>query len=156
MQDSILTSLVTVPVAIMVLLIFAMFMLEYTDTQPRSPIGSIPKVIMDYVDNATVVTVVSVADYRYDAIIINYTIGNKTFSKSALGRYALDVSLTESLFNINVTAIWGSDYYMLNCTVEVEHTSGSSVYLWIREEGHSSSSKHRVPFTLLAEWRDVT
>lgn len=155
MQDKVLTSLLLVPVAIIVLLISTMVLLEYTDQEPRSSIGSIPKVLFDYVDNATLVTVVSVGDYRYDAIYINYTVGNQTFNNSALGRYAMDANVTATLFTLNVTAVLGTDHYMLNCTVSVDVTSSSPKYIWTTEEDNPNAARHRVPFTLLAEWRDL-
>ena len=156
MHDSLFGYVLFVPVAIIVLLILAMVALEYTEQDPHNPIGAIPKVIMDYVDDSTLVTVVSVGEHRYDAIHINYTIDDEDFFVNATNRYTLDTNISGELFNLNITVITEDDYYMYNCTVRVAIEPPDDVFFWILEEGDDEAVRHRVPYKLLAEWRDIS
>ncbi len=156
MQDSIVAYIIIVPVTIIALLILAMFLLEYAEQEPVNPIGAIPKVIFDHADNATLISVVSVGEQRYDAIHINYTVGNSTINNSAFNRYTLDTNISEDFFTLNVTVLLEGDHYMLNCTIRVERLPPEEVYIWILEEGDDEAARHRVPYRLLAEWRDMT
>ena len=156
MHDSILGYVLFVPVAIIVLLILAMVALEYTEQDPHNPIGAIPKVILDHVDNSTLVTVVSVGEHRYDSIHINYTVDDEDFFVNATNRYTLDTNISAHLFTLNITVITEDDHYMYNCTVRVAIESPDNVYLWIQVEGDDEAVRHRAPYTLLAEWRDIS
>jgi hypothetical protein len=156
MHDSILGYVLFVPVAIIVLLIAAMVVLEYTEQDPHNPIGAIPKVTLDFVDDATLVTVVSVGVHRYDAIHINYSVGDEDFFVNATNRYTLDANISGQLFGLNITVITGEDHYMFNCTVRVALEPPDNVYLWVLEEDEDEAVRHRVPYTLLAEWRDMS
>ncbi len=156
MQDSILGYVLFVPVAIIVLLILAMVALEYTEQDPRNPIGAIPKVVLDHVENSTLVTVVSVGVHRYDSIHINYTVGEEDFFVNATNRYTLDTNISGQFFTLNITVITENDHYMYNCTVRVAIESPDSVYLWVQVEGDDEAERHRIPYTLLAEWRDMS
>ncbi|MCK4969355.1 MAG: hypothetical protein KAS77_02470 [Thermoplasmata archaeon] len=156
MQDSILGYVLFVPVAIIVLLILAMVALEYTEQDPRNPIGTIPKVVLDHVENSTLVTVVSVGVHRYDSIHINYTVGEEDFFVNATNRYTLDTNISGQFFTLNITVITENDHYMYNCTVRVAIESPDSVYLWVQVEGDDEAERHRIPYTLLAEWRDMS
>jgi hypothetical protein len=99
---------------------------------------------------------VSVGEQRYDAIHINYTVGNTTYNNSAFHRYTLDANITQEIFTLNVTVLLGEDHYMLNCTVRAESHPQDDVFLWIQEEGDDQATRHRVPYRILAEWRDMT
>ena len=156
MQDSILGYVLFVPVAIIVLLILAMVALEYTEQDPRNPIGVIPKVVLDHVDNSTLVTIVPVGVHRYDMIHINYTVGDEDFFVNATNRYTLDTNISGQLFTLNITVITEGDHYMYNCTVRVAMEPPASVFLWILSEGDDEAERHRVPYTVLAEWRDMS
>ncbi len=156
MQDSILGYVLFVPVAIIVLLILAMVALEYTEQDPRNPIGAIPKVVLDHVENSTLVTVVSVGVHRYDSIHINYTVGEEDFFVNATNRYTLDTNITGQLFTLNITVITEDDHYVYNCTVRVAIEPPDNVFLWILVEGDDEAERHRIPYTLLAEWRDMS
>lgn len=156
MQDNILGYVLFVPVAIIVLLIATMVALEYADQEPRNPIGAIPKVILDYVDDSTLVTIVSVGEQRYDAIHINYSVDDEDFFVNATNRYTLDTNISGQLFTLNITVITEEDHYMYNCTVRVVMEPPDNVYLWIVEEDEDEAVRHRIPYTVLAEWRDVS
>ena len=156
MHDSILGYVLFVPVAIIVLLIVAMVALEYYEQDPRNPIGAIPKVILDYMDDSTLVTVVSVGEHRYDAIHINYTVDNEAFFVNATNRYTLDTNISGEHFNLNITVITEDDHYIYNCTVWVAEESSGEKYFRILEEEDEEAERHKVPYTLLAEWRDMS
>lgn len=155
MQDRVLASMIVVPVTIVILLVLSMVLIDYWYEESPNPLDVLPKVIFDRVDNATLVTVLGVGGQRYDAIHINYTVGNATHNLSATHRYSLDVNVSENLFMLNVTAILKGDHYMLNCTVEVDLAEPEHTYFWIQEEQDSNPARHRSPFTILAEWRDL-
>ena len=154
MHDRVLASLIFVPVAIIVLLILAMIAVDIYRESPN-PLEKIPKVIMDFVDNETVVSVIAVGEVRYDEIHINYTVEDHTFTSSVYKRYSLDVGIAQRHFTVNVTAKEGSDVYMFNATVGVDLSNPSHPYFDVREEGDSGSSRHRSPYTTLAQWRDL-
>jgi len=155
MQDRVLAALIVVPVTIIVMLIGTMVMVDYLEQEPRNPVGEIPKVILDHVGNETLVTVKSVGERRYDAIYINYTIDNRTFVVSAFDRYVLDANVSEPGFKLNVTVWAGENLYIFNCSVYLEKLPDEPVYIWIVDEGETDLSRHRTPYKVLAEWRDV-
>lgn len=156
MHDSILGYVLFVPVAIIVLLIVAMVALEYTEQDPHNPIGAIPRVTLDFVDDSTLVTVVSVGEQRYDAIHINYSFDGEDFFVNGTNRYTLDTNISGQLFTLNITVITEDDHYIYNCTVRVAMEQPGSVYLWVLKEDDDEAFRHRVPYTLLAEWRDMS
>jgi hypothetical protein len=151
MQDKVLYLLIAVPVIFIIMILATMMWVS----GPGNPIASIPKVIFDNTDGETIVTVSGVGEKMYDTIFINYTVGNETINVSGSNRYFLDVNVSAESFTLNVTAISGDDHYMLNCTVRVETVSSNDPYLWIQEEEDNSASRHRSPYTILAEWRDI-
>jgi hypothetical protein len=155
MHDRVLASMIVVPVTIVVLLVLSMVLLDYWYEESPNPLDVLPKVIIDRVDNATLVTVMGVGQQRYDAIHINYTVGNTTTNVSAPHRYSMDVNVSGANFVLNVTAILKGDHYMLNCTVEVDLTDIEHTYFWIQEEEDATPARHRSPYTILAEWRDM-
>jgi hypothetical protein len=155
MQDRLVASLITVPITIIILLLMTVVLLSLSDQEPSNPIGSIPKVIFDNTDEETVVTVLAVGGRRYDAIHINYTVGNETHHANATHRYSLDTNISAPSFTLNVTVLLGEDHYMLNCTVVTEVTTSGGVFLWIQEEDDDKATRHHSPYTILAEWRDV-
>ena len=156
MQDRLVAALITVPITIIILLLMTVVLLSLSDQEPPNPIGSIPKVIFDNTDGETVVTVMAVGERRYDEIHINYTVGNRTHLVNATHRYSLDANISATAYILNVTVLLGEDHYMLNCTVVVEATPSGTYYLWIQEEDDDEATRHRSPYTILAEWRDVT
>jgi hypothetical protein len=155
MQDRVLGLLIFVPVAIIVLLVLTMALLDFLEEEPINPVGSIPKVILDHHQNDTLVTVKAVGEYRYDAIYINYTVGNETHNLSAIDRYVLDAAITGRDFMLNITVFRGTDQYIFNCSVQVDVLPNEPVYLWIKEEGDGEHTRHRSPYRTLAEWREV-
>ncbi len=156
MHDNIFGYVLFVPVAIIVLLIVAMVALEYYEQDPRNPIGAIPKVILDHVDGSTLVTIVSVGEHRYEAIHINYTLDDEAFYVNATNRYTLATNISGDLFTLNITVITEDDHYIYNCTVRVKIESSGERYLEILEEDEDEAKRHGVPYTLLAEWRDMS
>ena len=155
MHDRVLASMIVVPVTIVVLLVLSMVLIDYWYEESPNPLDVLPKVIFDHVQNETLVTVMGVGEQRYDAIHINYTVGNATHNLSAVDRYSLDTNISEASFVLNVTAVLRGDHYMLNCTIEVDISDVEHTYFWIQEEEDSSPARHRSPFTILAEWRDM-
>lgn len=154
-EDRVLALLIGVPVVLIVVLVGTMALLNYLEEQPPNPVGSIPKVVFDHTDGGTLVTVKSVGERRYDAIFINYTVDGETYNSSAIDRYVLDVNVSQIEFMLNITVLLEGDHYMFNCTVEVHFVSASDVRLWIREEEDDRARLHRLPYTILMEWRDV-
>jgi hypothetical protein len=155
MRDRLVASLITVPITIIILLLMIVVLLSLGDQEPSNPIGSIPKVIFDHTEDGTVITVMAVGERRYDAIHINYTVGDETHPVNATRRYSLDTNVSALSFTLNVTVDLGDDHYILNCTVVVDVTTSGDTYLWIQEEDDSKATRHRSPYTILAEWRDM-
>jgi hypothetical protein len=155
MQDKVLGMLIFVPVAIIVLLVLAMALIDFLEQEPVNPVGSIPKVIIDHHENETVVTVKAVGEHRYDAIHINYTVGDGTHNRSAFDRYVLDTSINQTEFVLNITVLRGQDQYIYNCSVQVEALPEEPIYVWVMEEDDVEHSRHRNPFKTLAEWREI-
>jgi hypothetical protein len=155
MQDRMLVYLLFIPVSIIILLLMTMVLLNLANEEPANPIAKIPQVIFDHAGGETIVTVIAVGKQRYDEIHLNYTVSNETHNSSSINRYTADVNITATFFELNVTVIIGNDHYMLNCTVEVETLQSGNVYLWIQEEDDSDATRHRIPYTLLAEWREI-
>lgn len=147
--------LIIVPVAIIVMLVLAMVLIDYLEEDPVNPVGAIPKVIIDHYGNETIVTVKAVGERRYDAIHINYTVGNVTHNLSAFNRYVLDTGINGSTFLLNITVLNGDDHYIYNCSVQVEMLPHEPVHFWVMEEQDDEHARHRSPFKTLAEWRDV-
>lgn len=147
--------LIFIPVAIIVLLVLAMVLIDYIEEDPVNPVGAIPKVILDHQGNETIITVKAVGDRRYDAIHINYTAGNLSKNLSAYNRYVLDTSLNQTEFLLNITVIRGDDHYFFNCSVLVEIVPHEPVYIWIMEEDELEHTRHRSPYKIIAEWREV-
>jgi hypothetical protein len=134
--------------AIMVVALFAGCMGD--NGQP--PLAKIPNVILDYVDNQTVVTVMAMAEHRYDEIIVNYTVDGNQINSSALHRYAMVVPVNASSFVLNITIYDGLDIYTLNTTVRLDLTGSPLPSYWVQEEGVPKESNHESPYTMLAEW----
>jgi len=156
MHDNIFGYVLFVPVGIMILLIVAMVALEYYEQDPHNPIGAIPKVILDHVDDSTIVTIVSVGEHRYEAIHINYTVDDEDFFVNATDRYTLDANISAQAFTLNITVITKDDHYIYNCTVRVTVGSQGERYLLIQGEDDDEAVRHKVPYRLLAEWRDMS
>ena len=155
MQDKVLGFLIIVPVAIIVLLVLAMVLLDYLDEDPVNPVGAIPKVIFDHHGNETIITVKAVGERRYDAIHINYTVGNEIHSSSVFNRYVLDAAINVSTFYLNITVIRGEDHYFYNGSIIVDNLPDEAVYFRIQEEDDDEHDRHRSPYKTLAEWRDI-
>jgi len=154
-EDRVIAAIIAVPVVLIIVLVGTMALLGYLEQRPPNPVGSISKVVLDHVGRETLVTVKSVGEWRYDSIHINYTVGGETHNTSAFNRYVLDANVSGIEFVLNVTVILEEDHYMFNCTVEVQYVSATDVRLWIQEEGDDSPDLHRLPYTVLMEWRDI-
>ena len=155
MNDHVVGYLLFVPVSIIIVLLMAMVLIGLSEEESSNPIDRIPKVVFDYVDGTMVISVMGFGEHRYDAIHINYTADNHSANTSVEHRYAIDAVIPFDDFVLNVTAISGSDTYMLNCTVEVVRRPTGDLRLRIQEEDDNKASDHRFPYTLLAEWRDL-
>ena len=155
MQDRVLGLLIFTPVAIIVLLVGSMVLIDYLEEDPVNPVGSIPKVIIDHIGNETLVTVKAVGERRYDAIHINFTVGDMTYNNSVEDRYVLDATTNGTAFLLNITVLRGNDHYLYNCSVQVEMLPQEPVHFYIMEEGDDEHSSHRSPFKTLAEWREI-
>lgn len=124
------------------------------DTSQPS-ITRIPKVIMDYVDNQTVITVMALGEHRYDRIFVNHTTQGGSFNNSSSHRYAMVVPIEDASFTLNVTVLDRRDVYMLNCTVRLDLASPSKPVFWVREERQAKESDHDSPYTVVLEWRET-
>ena len=118
----------------------------------QPPLAKIPKVIFDYTDNQTVITVMAMAEHRYDEMVVNCTMDGDHVDSSAVHRYALIVPVNASSFVLNVTIYDGPDIYTLNTTVRLDLSVPTSPSYWLQAEGASKESNHESPYTTLAEW----
>ena len=118
-------------------------------------ITRIPKVILDYVDNQTVVTVMALGEYRYDSIYVNHTTGGGSFNNSSVHRYAMVVPVQDASFTLNVTVLDKRDVYMLNCTVRLDLVDPARPHFWVREERQTKENDHESPYTVVLEWRET-
>jgi hypothetical protein len=155
MYDRMVSYLLLIPVSIIILLLMTMVLLSLADEEPSNPVGSIPKVIFDTAEGETIITITSVGEHRYDEIHLNYSVGEAQTNTSAFKRYSFDINVSVPSFTLNVTVISGKDHYLLNCTVEVDRNPSSNVFFWIKEEDDNKASRHRSPYTILVEWRDL-
>jgi len=118
-----------------------------------SPISRIPKVILDTVDNATLVTVLALGEVRYDTICINYTADGVRHDQLAEDRYVMDVLVANASFTLNITVIDRQDVYMLNATVRLDPTDPQDPVFWVQEEGQNREQDHAAPYSMVAEFR---
>jgi len=116
-------------------------------------ITRIPKVIMDYVDNQTVVTVMALGEHRYDRIWVNHTTQQGSFNNTSVHRYAMVVPIQDASFTLNVTVLDKRDVYMLNCTVRLDLVDPVKPHFWVREEQETKEGDHDSPYTVVLEWR---
>jgi len=140
-----------VATAIIVVALFAGCMGD--NGQPS--VTKIPKVIMDYVDNQTVVTVMALGEHRYDRIYVNHSSDSGRFNNSSVHRYAMVVPIEEPTFALNITVLDKRDVYMLNCTVRLDISNPSKPLFWVREEDQTRESDHASPYTVVLEWRET-
>jgi hypothetical protein len=76
------------------------------DIEPISPLGTIPKVLVDYVDNNTKVYVYPLDDYRYTSVRSRIFLGNETFKeKTDNNTYSHYVSTKKDRFTLNITVL---------------------------------------------------
>lgn len=118
-------------------------------------ITRIPKVIMDFVDNQTVVTVMALGEHRYDRIYVNYTSHEGRFNNSSVHMYAMVVPIRDASFTLNITVLDKRDIYMLNCTVRLDIADSANPLFWVREEAQTRESDHASPYTVVLEWRET-
>jgi hypothetical protein len=75
------------------------------DPNMESPIGSYPKVTVDFVDNVTKIYVKALTDTRYSNMTIRAYRGNVTYNKiSENNTYILHMTVTKAEFTLNATA----------------------------------------------------
>ena len=76
------------------------------DIEPISPLGTIPKVLVDYVDNQTKVYVYPLDDYRYTSVRSRIFLGNETFKvKTDNNTYSHHVATNKDRFTLNITVL---------------------------------------------------
>jgi hypothetical protein len=136
------------------IIVVALFAGCIGDTSQPS-ITRIPKIIMDYVDNQTVVTVMALGEHRYDHIYVNHTTHEGSFNNSSSHRYAMVVPIQDTSYALNVTVLDKRDLYMLNCTVRVDLADPAKPLFWVREERQTKESDHASPYTVVLEWRET-
>ena len=120
---------------------------------PQSQLSRIPKVILDRLDNATLVTVMALGEVRYDLICLNYTADGKLHNSCVRDRYALDASVPNETFTLNITVQDRTDVYMYNATVRLDLTDPKDVLFWVQEEDDAKEDDHGSPYTIVMEWR---
>ena len=118
-----------------------------------SPISRIPKVILDSVDNSTLVTVLALGEVRYDTICINYTADGVRHDLCAQDRYVMDILVANATFTLNITVIDRLDVYMLNSTVRLDLTDPQDPVFWVQEEGQAKEQDHASPYSVMVEFR---
>lgn len=75
------------------------------DPSLQSPIGTYPKITVDFVDNVTKFYVEALTDVRYANMTIRAFKGNKTYEQNAENNtYNLHLTVKEKEFTLNVTA----------------------------------------------------
>jgi len=140
--------------AVAMIIVVALFAGCLGDTSQPS-ITRIPKVIMDHVDNQTVITVMALGEHRYDRIYVNHTTHEGSFNNSSVHRYAMVVPIKDASFTLNVTVLDKRDVYMLNCTVRLDLANPERPVFWVREERQTKESDHDSPYTVVLEWRET-
>jgi hypothetical protein len=120
---------------------------------PQSQLSRIPKVIIDRVENATLVTVMALGEVRYDLICLNYTAGGELHNSCARHRYVMDALVTNETFTLNVTVQDRTDVYMFNASVRVDLTDLDDTRFWVQEEDATKERDHSSPYTIVMEWR---
>ena len=80
------------------------------DPNLESPIGSYPKITVDFVDNVTKVYVKALTDIRYSNMTLKAFHGNVTYNKIADNdTYIMKMTVAQAEFTFNVTATDNND-----------------------------------------------
>lgn len=128
---------------------------------PSSPVASIPKLVVDFSENVTTVTVTAVnADVRYGNITV--TLSNANVSSPIVFHevraYALVAHTNLTFFTINATADETTKVYYYNSTWNIVEAatsdpSGAPAYqIYIRETADGPIQTESVPYRhVLAE-----
>jgi len=127
---------------------------------PGSPVQTIPKVIVDFFDNTTKVTLTSLnADVRYDNLSLVMSNENLTAPLNFTDTFgwALVAETDLTFFELNASADDGARFYYYNATVHIverEDNGGGERPQWeifIRDTPLGSVQTQSVPFTRLLE-----
>jgi hypothetical protein len=82
------------------------------DPDFNSPVGTIPKITVDYVDDTTKVYVRALDDHRYSMISIRVFDGNMTYSSTSDNNtYMEQVETQKKDFTLNITVYDKKKYY---------------------------------------------
>lgn len=131
-----------------------------TGEPPGSPVQNIPKVIVDYFNNTTTITLTSLnADVRYHNMSITLTNENLSAPLVFQDRFvwALPVKTNLTYFLMNASADDGDSFYYYNATMHIvarPDTPAGDPPQWqifIRDTPLGSVQTQSVPFTRLLE-----
>lgn len=127
---------------------------------PPSPVASIPKILVDYTDNQTVLFITSInADVRYDNISISLANANLTSNISFKARenYALIGNTSLTYFTVNATADESGTFYFYNATAHITQKApaapgGEPQYqIFIQETANGPIQQLALPFRHVLE-----
>jgi len=127
---------------------------------PPSPLASIPKLLVDYVDNHTVLFITSInADVRYDNISISLFNANLTsnISYRTTENYALLGNTTLTYFTLNATADESGTFHYYNATAHIAQKAPAPVggdpqyQIFIQETANGPIQQLAMPFRHVLE-----
>jgi hypothetical protein len=127
---------------------------------PPSRLASIPKLLVDYVDNHTVLFITSInADVRYDNISISLSNANLTSNLSfrTAENYALLGNTTLTYFTLNATADESGTFYYYNATAHITQKAPAPVggdpqyQIFIQETANGPIQQLAMPFRHVLE-----
>jgi len=127
---------------------------------PPSPLASIPKILVDYIDNHTVLFITSInADVRYDNISISLANANlsSNISYKAIDNYALIGNTSLTYFTLNATADESGTFYYYNATAHIAQKApaapgGKPQYqIFIQEAANGPIQQLALPFRHVLE-----
>lgn len=131
-----------------------------TGTPPGSPVSAIPKVIIDYYNNTTSITLASLnADVRYDNLSLVLSNENLT-APLTFGRsfgWALVAETNLTYFVLNASADDGDSFYYYNGSAHIVQRPGNGGtnppqwQVFIRDTPVSNVQTQSIPYTRLLE-----
>jgi len=116
------------------------------DPSFESPLGTIPKITVDFVQNVTKVYVKALTDYRYENITMRVFLGNVTYSKTSdTYTYVMTQTIKQKEFTLNIT-VWDQQkdkmkIYCFEANFTAHPTGDSKILLQVSEWRPNASPK---------------
>jgi hypothetical protein len=103
-------------------MVLAVALAGCTNEPPPSPLASIPKLLVDFVDNQTLLYITSIsADVRYDNLSLRLSNANLSAPErfNETRGYALIARTNLTYFALNATADRAGSFYFYNATAHI-------------------------------------